>query len=73
MFAEHDWFSFASIFDFFRPADTDARGKWQEATDHVRHCAHQAVLTILDAMADNQLTLIADASESLCKFARQNR
>lgn len=54
---EHDWFSLASIFDFFRPPDEAA---WREATDHVRKGAHQAALTILDAMADNELTMIVD-------------
>jgi hypothetical protein len=55
--AEHDWFSLASIFDFFQPSDAAA---WQVATDHVRNGAHQAALSLLDAMADNELTMIAD-------------
>lgn len=56
----HDWFSLASMFDFFRPTDTASIEAWQEAINHVNSGAHEAALSILDPMADETLLMIVD-------------
>lgn len=58
--SEHDWFSLASIFDLFRPADAALVDEWKTATAEVKCGNHEAALSILETMADKTLMNVRD-------------
>lgn len=58
--SEHDWFSLASIFNLFRPADAALVDEWKTVTAEVKCGNHEAAFSVLETMAGKTLTSVRD-------------